>query len=213
MDKHIKNTMKALEANGMNVMYVATKAEVPEAVRSLLKPGQTVAVGGSMTLEEAGVMPVLRCGDYIFLDRYVPGLTRPEVEEIFRKSYSADSYLCSSNAITEKGELYNVDGNANRVAALANGPKQVIVVAGINKIVPDLDAAIKRVKTVAAPLNSKRLHCETPCAVTGHCAAAEGGMTEGCRSPQRICCSYLVCGQQRVQGRIKVILVGESCGY
>ncbi len=213
MEKHVENTMKALQANGMDVQYVDTKAEVATVVKGLLKTGETVAAGGSMTLEETGVMSLLRCGSYIFLDRYVPGLTRPEIEGIFRQSYSADTYLCSSNAITERGELYNVDGNANRVAALANGPKQVIIVAGINKIVPDLDAAIKRVKTVAAPLNAKRLHCETPCAVTGHCAAVDGGMTDGCRTPQRICCSYLVCGQQRVKNRIKVILVGEPCGY
>ena len=111
----------------------------------------------------------------------------------------------SSNAVTEEGELYNVDGNSNRVAALAYGPDSVIVVAGCNKIVPDIAAAVERVKKIAAPVNATRLHCSTPCAKTGECM--------NCHSDGRICCNYLVSAQQRHQDRIKVILVGEELGY
>ena len=125
----------------------------------------------------------------------------------------ADTYFCSANAVTTQGELYNVDGNANRIAAIAYGPKRVIMVVGINKIVPDLEAAIHRVKTVAAPRNVERLGCNTYCQKAGHCMGVDGGMTDGCGAVGRICSGYLVSGWQRHKERIQVILVGESCGY
>ncbi|MBO5928730.1 MAG: LUD domain-containing protein, partial [Clostridia bacterium] len=116
--------------------------------------------------------------------------------------------------ITKNGELYNVDGNGNRVAALCYGPKKVILVVGCNKIVDDLPAAVKRVKTVAAPLNARRLHCQTPCAETGHCLCPDSlSSMDGCASPGRICGMGVVTGRQRNKGRIHVILVGESLGY
>ena len=117
---------------------------------------------------------------------------------------------------TERGELYNVDGNSNRVAAILYGPKSVIVVAGCNKIVPDLAAAVRRVKAKAAPENCTRLSCETFCRKTGECVSLRqesSEMPEGCRSEARICCNYVVSAYQRQQGRIKVVLVGEPLGY
>ncbi len=213
MNKSVETTITNLNKNGMDTYYVDTKGDVLPLVKSLLTPGETVAVGGSVTLDETGVLELLACGEYQFLDRYAPGLTNEQRQDVFRRSFFADTYLCSSNAVTEAGELYNVDGNANRVAAIAYGPKQVILIVGVNKIVPDLEAAVRRVKTVAAPLNAKRLDCKTYCATTGHCMGLEGGMTDGCASPQRICAHYLVSGKQRNIGRIKVIIVGESCGY
>ena len=111
----------------------------------------------------------------------------------------------SSNAITENGELYNVDGNGNRVAALVWGPKSVIVVAGYNKIVKDIDEAKTRVREIAAPSNAARLGCDTPCTKTGHCM--------DCSSSKRICATTVITGRQRVENRIKVILVGEELGY
>ena len=114
-------------------------------------------------------------------------------------------YFASANAVTEAGEVLNVDGNANRVAAITFGPASVILVVGSNKIVKDLAAADARVKAVAAPANAKRLSCKTPCAVTGQC--------ENCQSPGRICCTYVLHRYQRVPGRIKVILVGQELGY
>lgn len=197
----------------MNPQIVATKADVLPLVEQLLHEGDTVAVGGSVTLNETGIIDHLRSGKYEFLDRYAEGLTREQVEDIFRRSFFADAYLCSSNAITEQGELYNVDGNANRIAAIAYGPKKVIIVAGINKLVKDLDEAARRVKTCAAPCNTRRLGCDTYCNKIGHCMGVNGGMTDGCASNARICCSYLITGFQRQPDRIHVILVEEDCGY
>ena len=112
------------------------------------------------------------------------------------------------------GELFNVDGNSNRVAALCFGPASVIVVVGCNKIVPTLHDAIRRVKQIAAPENAVRLHCRTYCASAGHCQGLDSDeMTAGCGSEGRICCNYVVSAHQRVPGRIKVILVGEPLGY
>ncbi|MBE6778479.1 MAG: lactate utilization protein [Ruminococcaceae bacterium] len=213
MNVSLEKTVENLRKNHMLVHYVATRQEVPALVRSLMPSASSVAVGGSVTLDETGVLDLLRDGTYRFLDRYAPGLTRDEVEGIFRASFDADWYITSTNAITEQGELYNVDGNANRIAALAYGPRQVIVVAGVNKLVPDLAAAVHRVKTVAAPLNAKRLNKSTPCALCGQCVHPEGSLTEGCDSPDRICASALITSRQIRSDRIHVILVGEPCGY
>ena len=133
-------------------------------------------------------------------------------QEVYRRTFSADVFLTSANAITEEGELYNVDGNGNRVAALIYGPQRVIVVAGVNKIVRNLQEAISRVKYVAAPANGVRLGTNTPCSHTGRCAQCEGGMTAGCASEKRMCCQYVVTGYQRTD-RIRVVLVGEELGY
>lgn len=205
LTQRMERTAKALEKNRMEAYLVGSKEEVLPLIRSLLHPQDVVAVGGSATLDECGVLELLRCGDYQFLDRYAPGLSADEIGEIYRKSFFADAYLCSSNAVTENGELYNVDGNANRVAAMTFGPKQVILVVGVNKIVPDLAAAERRVQEIAAPANCKRLSCKTPCAATGKCA--------DCAGDGRICCTAVIHRQQRVPGRIKVILVGEELGF
>lgn len=213
MNETIQNTISALRKKRMLADYVATKEEVAPFIKTLIAEGCTVATGGSRTLDETGVTDLLRNGDYVFYDRNNPALSPGEKAEMTAKGATADVYLCSSNAITEKGELYNVDGFSNRVAAIANGPQKVIMVVGVNKIVPDLDAAIRRVKTIAAPLNTKRLNCDTYCRSTGVCMGVDGGMTDGCHSPARICCSYLISAQQRVENRIHVILVGESLGF
>lgn len=213
MEINIEKTIKNLEKNNICVHYVSTKKEVIPTVESLTEKGATVASGGSVTLNECGVIDFLKKNDYNYLDRYAPGITREEMTEIFKKSSCADVYLSSCNAITENGELYNVDGNANRVSAISFGPKKIIMVAGFNKIVKDMDAAVKRVKTVAAPKNCKRLGCETYCFKTGHCADLEGGIGAGCDSPSRICRHYLVSSKQAEKGRMHVILVNEELGY
>lgn len=203
--QQIERVMQALRKNRMQPYFAATAAEVVPLIKSLMPQGAAAAMGGSMTLAECGVEALLRSGDYRFLDRYAPGLSREEGERVMREAFFSDWYFSSANAITMAGELYNVDGNANRVAALAYGPANVCVVAGINKIVPDLAAAERRVKEIAAPANTHRLACATPCAKTGKC--------ESCASPGRICCTTLVLQQQRIENRIKVILVGEPLGY
>lgn len=213
MNETVQKVMDALRKNRMQVEYVPCREDAVALVKALIPAGSTVGTGGSRTLDETGVTELLRNGDYIFYDRNNSSLTPEERAEFTAKSATADFYLCSSNAITEQGELYNVDGFSNRVAAIANGPKKVIMVVGVNKIVPDLNAAIRRVKTIAAPLNTKRLNCDTYCNKTGVCMGLEGGMTDGCHSPARICCSYLICAQQRVENRIHIILVGESLGF
>lgn len=212
----INKTLAALQKNQMQAFYCATKEEAKAKVAELLQKGDTVTHGGSVTLAQCGIPELLRNGDYTYLDRSQEGLTREQVEEIYRKAFFSDVYLMSSNAITESGTLFNVDGNANRVAALLYGPKSVIVIAGINKIVSNIDEAFDRLRTTAAPKNTQRLHCQTYCAKTGKCVSlqkADSQIGDGCFSEQRVCCSYTVCSFQRQKDRIKVILVGEELGY
>ncbi|MGE5613572.1 MAG: lactate utilization protein [Bacillota bacterium] len=216
VEKRIFRTIENLGKNNMQALYVESKDQVTKKVAELLTEGDTVAVGGSMSLFECGVIDLLRSGKYKFLDRYGKDLSREEMEQIYRESFFADAYICSSNAITENGELYNVDGNSNRVAAICYGPKSVIIVAGYNKIVKDIDDAIRRVKTIAAPANNARLSHETYCREKGECMSLLSGnacMASGCSSPSRICCSYVVSAYQRKKDRIKVIIVGEELGY
>ena len=193
---------EALRSNNMYCECVDSTEEALDVIESLMNEGDTVTVGGSVTLFETGIIDMLREGSYNFLDRYAPGA---DVQGIYEKAFTSDVYLMSSNAITENGELYNVDGNGNRVAALVWGPKSVIVVAGYNKIVKDIDEAKTRVREIAAPSNAARLGCDTPCTKTGHCM--------DCSSSKRICATTVITGRQRVENRIKVILVGEELGY
>ena len=138
----LDRAVKALNKNRFDACWVKTKEEALALIRDTLPKGAVVSNGGSMTLEECGVMDLLRSGDYEFLDR--AAVPKEQIGEIYRKAFSADYYLMSSNAITENGELYNVDGNGNRVAALIFGPAHVIVLAGANKLVPNLEAAVSR---------------------------------------------------------------------
>lgn len=203
----VERTVKALAKNRIPAVYVPTREEAVKAVKDMLQPGDVVSCGGSMTLVETGIRDLLKSGEYQFLDRETM-----DQQEAYRKTFSADVFLMSANAITEKGELYNVDGNGNRVAALIFGPKRVIVVAGVNKLVRNLDEAILRVKCMAAPANGVRLDTNTPCSKTGRCAGCDGSMTAGCASEKRMCCQYVVTGYQRTD-RIRVVLVGEELGY
>lgn len=212
-EKQAARLADALRRNRMDAYFVASRGEVAPLVETLLHDGDTIATGGSVTLAETGVLELLQSGKYRYIDRTAPGLSSKERRQAFADTARADVFLCSCNAVTMRGELYNVDGNGNRVSAIAHGPASVIVVAGMNKLVSDLPAAVKRVKTVAAPQNGVRLGLSTPCALTGACVAVNGGMTDGCDHEQRMCCHYLVSGKQRQSGRVKVILVGEPLGY
>ncbi len=213
MDKKIQRTMDNLKANNMEVFYAQSKEEIPEIVKGILKENDVISCGGSVTLAECGVTDLMKSGNYRFLDRSQPGLTRDDVQEIYRKAFSADAYLTSANAVTENGELVNVDGNGNRVTAICFGPKKVICIVGANKIVPDVVSGFKRVKTVAAPKNAVRLNTSTPCKTLGHCICPDGDMTSGCKSPDRMCAHYVVNGFQREKGRINVIICPEPLGY
>lgn len=215
MDKIIETTMKNLERNGMKPFFVETKQEVVPLVKTLLSKGETVANGGSATLKECGIFEnILESGDYNFVDRR--NYQGDEIREAYIKAFASDTYFCSSNAVTARGELYNVDGNSNRVACIVYGPKQVIMVVGKNKIVNDLDEAVLRVKEKAAPPNTVRLSCNTPCEKTGRCVSLELDepyMCDGCGVDSRICCNYVVSAKQRHKNRIKVIIVNEDLGY
>lgn len=213
--ENIERTMKMLEKNNMKPYYCEDKQAALDLIKTLIPEGATVTHGGSVTLSEVGAVDLISNGRYNYLDRSKCA-TREEQQKLYRDSYFADVYLTSSNAVTENGELYNVDGNANRISAIAFGPQSVIAVVGINKLVKDLDEAVYRVKTVAAPKNTVRLNCETFCAKNGKCVSLSTDdpyMSDGCHSEGRICCSYLVSGQQRVKDRIKVIIVNETLGY
>ncbi len=217
MTKLIKNVLENLQKNNMEAYYAKDSDEALKTVESLLNKGDTVAVGGSMTLNEIGVIKLVSSGEFNYLDRYKKDITPQELKKVFSDTFSADWYLCSSNAVTESGELYNVDGNCNRIAALTYGPKNVIVVVGKNKIVPTLKDAVLRVKTVAAPKNAVRLGLDTYCAKNGECVSLKVGdkygMLCGCDSPQRICATATVTSRQRNIGRIKVIIVDEELGF
>lgn len=215
MMKRITKTITSLRNNNMAAFYVEKKEDVVPLLKTLMNEGETVTHGGSETLKECGVTDLLNSGAYNYLDRS-KAASAEEVEEIYRKAYFADTYLASANAVTEGGLLYNVDGNSNRVSAILYGPKQVVFICGYNKIVRDLDEAVVRLKTVAAPKNTKRLNCETYCAKEGECLAMgrdASYMCDGCKSPQRICCNYVISAHQRHKDRLKVIIVGEKLGY
>lgn len=205
MDGRIEKVMKNLRQNKMKPYYAENSEKARDIVRELVKNDRLITSGGSVTLKESGVIEMLKSefGE-AYLDRSA-GKDREEVEDIMRRAFVSDTFLASTNALTEDGELYNVDGNGNRVSAMIFGPRQVIIVAGANKIVKDIDEARDRVEKTAAPMNTVRLEKATPCAKTGVCGH--------CRSDDRICCSYVVLAQQRVPDRIKVIIVDEKLGY
>lgn len=209
----IEKVLENLKKNHMDAYFLEKKEEVVPLIEQLVPAGSVVSCGGSVTLAETGVMELLRSGKYVFLDRARPGITPEEVQQVYRDTFSADGFFCSSNAVTENGELVNVDGNANRIAAMLFGPKNVFVIVGVDKIVPDAESGFKRIKEVAAPKNAARLNCNTYCREKGVCVAAEGGLASGCASESRVCRDYLVMGPQRIPGRIKVILVNEELGY
>lgn len=212
--KRINRTSENLRKNNMDVYYASTKEDVPAIVEGLLCDGDVVTNGGTMTMKECGLLDLINSGKYKYLDR--SAIDPSEVKNLYRASFSADAYITSSNAITEDGCLYNVDGNSNRIACIAYGPDKVIVIAGYNKIVKNLDEAVKRVKRESAPANCQRLESGTACFETGECISlrkSDSVITDGCNCEDRICCNYLISAYQRHKGRIKVILVGESLGY
>lgn len=215
VDKNVKQVMMmrlkaaaaALEKNNMSAFVCETKEDALKQVEALLHDGATVGCGGSVSLEECGVMSLLKSGRYRFIDRTVGN-----VMDRYREMYGAEYFLCSSNAVTESGELYNVDGNSNRISMIAFGPDKVIMVVGCNKVVRSLREAELRVKQTAAPANCVRLSCKTYCAEKGRCLRCGDDMFTGCDG-ETICCNYLVSRRQRQKGRITVVLVAQELGY
>lgn len=211
---NIEKTMKNLEKNGFKPFYVKAKEEVVPLVKTLINKGESVSNGGSVTLNETGVSELIACGDYDFIDR--TGLQGEELRQSYIRAFGCDTYFCSSNAVTENGELYNVDGNSNRVACIVYGPRQVIMVIGKNKIVKNINEAVVRVKEQAAPPNTVRLNIDTPCSKTGKCvslSSENSDLCDGCAVDGRICCNYVVSAKQRHKNRIKIIIVDDNLGY
>lgn len=197
-ERKIEHTIDALQKNGINGYFAHSRGELYSLIEKIVPAGSSVASGGSMTLSETNVFSFLKT-EYNYLE-YDHG--DPKASRII---FSSDAFLCSANAITEEGEIYNVDGNGNRVAAMIWGPEKVIIVAGANKIVPDLDSAKKRCKDISGPMNAKRLNKVTPCVKTGRCM--------DCNSPDRICNEYVLIKKQRIKERMHVIFLNEDLGY
>ena len=213
----IKSVLAGLQKNNMQGIYVPCISDVKEKVREMLFDGCTITAGGSMSLKESGVWDLISQPQYNFADRSREGITKEEQQETFKTAIGCDFFFCSTNAITENGELINVDGFCNRIASIAFGPQKVIMVVGINKIVKNVEEGLLRIKRIAAPKNCVRLGIDSPCAKLGHCASLEKSdnpyITDGCSQSNRICCNYLISGYQREKGRITVILCGEDLGY
>lgn len=199
----IKDVLKRLEENNMSAAYVNDKDEALSLIKSIIPKGSFTASGGSITLKECGIK------------EYLEKETDYHTEH--RDAYNAEFYLSSANAITEHGEIYQVDGRSNRISAISYGPEHVVIVAGYNKLVPDLKGAIERVKRLSSPANAIRLCQDTPCAKSGICVskyADERHMgAGGCNSDERICCNTLIMSKQREKGRVIVIIIGEEYGY
>ncbi len=207
--KHLKirieRTIKALADNGMVGYYIKSKDHLFEVLGELLDTGAVVGLGGSMTLFETGVHDWLKGQDITFLDRYKRGLKQSQIGKMRKESLLADIYFTSTNAITETGHLFNVDGIGNRVAAMIYGPDKVVVVAGSNKIVPDDEAAVERLRRIAIPLNNMRLNRHSTCATTGYCPDS---CSEACVSS-----SYVFLKNQMIRDRIHVLILEDSYGY
>lgn len=202
----IESVMAAFEWRRINGWYAPTRAAALTRVMDLIPPDSTVCQGGSMTIEQCGIREALiRRGDIQFLDPYDPDLPRETQLDNRRNGLLADVFITGSNAITRDGILVNRDGMGNRVAALSFGPKRVVIVAGINKIVSDLDAAFTRIDQIAAPMNCERLNRDTPCRETLQC--------HDCATSDRICCVTSIIERQMDPDRMHVILLGEPLGF
>lgn len=204
-DNILERTKESLESKGYEVFIVEDEVKAKETLLSIIKSGSKVACGGSQTLLECGILDELRSGDYNFLDRYKAGLTDEDIKKIHREAFFSDYYLTSTNALTENGELVNLDGLGNRVAAMIYGPENVIVIAGENKITRDIDSAYNRVRNYASPINCKRLNKSTPCVRAATCL--------NCSNEGRICNQMVVTYRQNTPMRVKVILVKRDLGY
>jgi L-lactate utilization protein LutC len=204
-----------LTANGMETVILSSAADVLPKLKELLPKGAVVSHGGSMTLAECGVPALLRSGDYTYLDRDVPGLTGEERAEVMRQALLSDVFLSSANALLESGMIYNVDGNGNRVAATLYGPRKVIYIIGQNKIVPNFDAAVARVKRIACPANTMRLSSGTYCQEKGECVSCtrdDFSIDHGCGRTS-ICNDHILIRKNYTPGRVTVLLVAEDLGY
>lgn len=193
--------IKGLESRNMKGFYAKSKAEALSIALGLIPAGSSVTMGGSVSAREIGLVDALKVGDYKFIDRDLSDDKRAAA----LAAYDVDFFLSSCNAMTEDGVLVNIDGNANRVSAIAFGPRKVLFIVGMNKVCKDADSAMKRARNIAAPVNAQRFGLSTPCSKTGSCM--------DCKSPDTICCQFLVTRYSRHDDRIYVILVNDNLGF
>lgn len=209
----MKKLIEALEKNNMEAHYFETSKQLCDFVSDMLPQNAKIASGGSKTLEESGVLNIIKSEKYNYVDRFAPK-TPEEQKQMIADYFTADYFFCSANAVTENGELVNVDGQSNRVAAIMYGPDNVVVIIGKNKTVKNINEAFTRIKAVAAPKNTLRLNCNTFCKEKGYCVAIDNPeIATGCGSDSRICCNYTVTSHQRVKNRIKVLICNEVLGF
>ena len=196
-----QKTIKGLQSRNMTGYYARNREEALKIALSLIPEGSTITMGGGMSVHEIGLPQALKEGNYTFIDRD----DFEDKRAAALLAYDADVFLASCNAMTDDGVLVNIDGNSNRVSAIAFGPKKVVLIVGMNKVCGDVDGAMKRARTVAAPTNAQRFGLSTPCAKTGACF--------DCKSPDTICCQFLITRFSRHAGRIHVILVNDNLGF
>ena len=196
-----QKVIKGLESRQMTGYYAADKEEALKIALSLIPEGSTVTMGGAMSAHEIGLPRALEEGDYNFIDRD----KMEDKRAAMLAAYDADYFLASANAMTEDGIIVNIDGNANRVSAIAQGPRHVLFIVGMNKICDGVDGALKRARNVAAPINAQRFGLNTPCTKTGSCM--------DCKTPDTICCQFLITRYSKHPGRIHVILVNDCLGF
>ncbi len=189
-----------LESRNMTGYYAKSKEEALSIALSLIPEESKITMGGSMSVKQIGLVEALKNGNYNFFDRN--NTTDKRAAELF--AYDADFYLGSTNAITNDGILINIDGNSNRVSAYAYGPKKLLLIVGMNKVASDIDHAMKRARSEAATLNAQRFDISTPCKKTGKCF--------DCKSPDTICCNFLITRFERHKDRIHIILVNDDLG-
>ncbi|MGM0507793.1 MAG: lactate utilization protein [Fusobacteriota bacterium] len=199
-----KIVIKGLKKRNMDGIYFDTKEEARDYILDNFQKDKTISWGGSMTLDDMGVIEALDKGDYNLIDKR-KATSEEEKEKIYHKALSSDYYLMSSNAITRDGKLVNIDGRGNRVASLIYGPKKIIMPISMNKVRDNELSARERVQNIASPINTVRLSQETPCSKTGYC--------QNCQVDDTICCQIVITRRSREKGRIKVILIGEKLGF
>ena len=205
VEERARRAIEKLEAHEFKAIYVKTKEEVVQEILKHIAPKQRIGVGGSVTIRELRILKKLEARGAIVYDHWKQGLTKEQTLEIRKKQMTSDIYLSSVNAVTMNGELVNIDGAGNRVNSMVFGPGEVILIAGHNKIVGDVQEAIKRVKNVSAPLNAKRLNLDLPCVRAGRCV--------DCNSPDRICRVIVIHERKPILTEMLIILVGEELGY
>lgn len=203
-EKRAQVLMKKLKSRGFEAYYCAGKAQALEKALELIPEGASVGWGGAYSAEEIGLIDAVKKGNYTAFDRNTAA-TPEEKAAIMKRCLTADVFLSGANALSLDGEMVNIDGNGNRVAAIVYGPDTVLVIAGMNKVCDTLEDAVTRARTIAAPINKQRFATKTPCEVTGSCG--------NCKSDDCICNQILITRNCKPAGRIKFILVGEELGF